>query len=56
MALIVSLVDSALSPMPPVARLGFLAFTGAAVYGAWLLAFARPTIDEVVAMVRSRGA
>jgi O-antigen/teichoic acid export membrane protein len=56
MALIVSLVDSALSPMAPAARLGFLAFTGIAVYGAWLLAFGRSTIDEVIAMVRSRGA
>jgi O-antigen/teichoic acid export membrane protein len=56
MALIVSLVDGALSPMPPVARLGFLAFTGVSVYGAWLLVFARPTIDEVLAMIRARGA
>jgi O-antigen/teichoic acid export membrane protein len=55
MALIVSLVDGALSPMPPVARLGFLAFTGVAVYGAWLLAFGRSTIDEVIDMVRNRG-
>ncbi|MEZ0241786.1 MAG: lipopolysaccharide biosynthesis protein [Sphingomonas sp.] len=54
MALIVSLLDDALPAMPPVTHLAFLACTGVAAYGAWLLLFARGTIEEVVDMVRKR--
>jgi O-antigen/teichoic acid export membrane protein len=54
MALIVSLLDKGLGPMEPVTHLGFLVCAGAAAYGAWLLIFARSTVDEVVGMVRSR--
>jgi O-antigen/teichoic acid export membrane protein len=54
MGLIVSLLDGVLPPMPPAVRLGFLAATGVTAYGAWLAVFARGTIDEVVAMVRTR--
>lgn len=55
MALVVSLLDHGLAPMPPVAHLAFLVFTGVAAYGAWLAIFARGTIDEVIDMVRKRG-
>jgi hypothetical protein len=41
--------------VPPPARLAFLTFTGIAVYGAWLLAFGRSTIEQVIDMVRNRG-
>lgn len=55
MALIVSLLDDILPTMPAILHLGFLVLTGAAAYGAWLLLFARGTIDEVIDMVRKRG-
>jgi O-antigen/teichoic acid export membrane protein len=56
MALLVVLLDSALPPMAPAPRLALLVATGAAAYGAWLFVFARGTIDDVVDMVRKRGA
>lgn len=56
MALIVSLLGRLLPAMPPVAELAFLVCTGAAIYGAWMMIFARGTIDEVVAMLRRRPA
>ena len=52
MALCVLLVDDVLPPLPPLAHLALLAATGAAVYGAWLVIFARPTVDELVALIR----
>ncbi|RYY43113.1 MAG: lipopolysaccharide biosynthesis protein [Sphingomonadales bacterium] len=54
MAIIVSLLGHALPPMPALARLGLLAVTGAAVYGAWLTLFARSTLAEVLDMIRKR--
>jgi O-antigen/teichoic acid export membrane protein len=56
MALIVSLIDRGLAPMPPLAHLAFLVCTGAAAYGAWLLIFSREAIEEAIDMVRNRGA
>ncbi|MCW3837351.1 lipopolysaccharide biosynthesis protein [Sphingomonas canadensis] len=56
MALVVSIVDTWLIPLPPAGRLLFLVGTGAAVYGAWLAIFARETVDELIDLVRNRGA
>ena len=53
-ALVVMLVDRALPPLAPVARLAVLVVTGGAIYGAWLLAFARPLVMELIALVRRR--
>jgi len=54
MALIVSLLAKGMAPTSAVTQLAFLVCAGATAYGAWLLVFARGTIDEVLAMVRSR--
>lgn len=54
MALTVALVDRVLPAMPEVVRLGLLVATGAAVFGGWLLAFARERLDEIVGLVRKR--
>lgn len=54
MALVVSLLGRGLPPMPAAAELGFLVLTGAAVYGAWLLVFARGTVEEVLALATRR--
>ena len=56
MALIVSLLDDALPVMAPLSHLAFLAFTGVAAYGAWLMVFAKGTIEEVIDMVKKRKA
>lgn len=55
MALVVSLLDALLPPLPPAGRLAFLVCTGTAVYGAWLAIFARATLEEVIATLRNRG-
>lgn len=54
MATIVTLLDDALPPLPPLPRLAILATTGAAVYGAWLMIFARGVVRELVELVRLR--
>ncbi len=54
MALAVSLIDRMLPAMPSAGRLGFLACSGAAIYGAWLTIFARDTLDDVIATIRNR--
>jgi O-antigen/teichoic acid export membrane protein len=54
MALIVSLLDRGLAPMPPLAHLGFLVCTGVTAYGAWMAIFARGTIEEVMALISRR--
>ena len=56
MALIVSLLDARLPVMAPLPHLAFLTCTGIAAYGAWLLVFARGTIEEVIDMVKKRKA
>jgi hypothetical protein len=48
----VLMLDSALPPMPPVARLATLVLTGAATYLALLLLFARQLVGEIIALVR----
>lgn len=50
----VVLVDRALPDLPQVLRLSALVTTGAAIYGGWLLAFARQRIDEVLDLVLKR--
>ena len=54
MALAVRLVDGLLPPLAPAGRLAVLVAIGAAVYGGWLAAFARPLVRELVAVVRRR--
>ncbi|WP_404336875.1 lipopolysaccharide biosynthesis protein [Sphingomonas sp. MMS12-HWE2-04] len=54
MGLVVSLADGALPVMAPVARLALLVPLGAAVYGCWLLLFARATLTSVIATLRRR--
>ena len=52
MALVVLLIDRALPPLIPFARLSALVGVGAATYGAWLYVFARSTVDEVITLIR----
>ncbi|MES2056978.1 MAG: lipopolysaccharide biosynthesis protein [Pseudomonadota bacterium] len=54
MALAVRIVDSALPPLSPLPRLTILVATGALVYGAWLMLFARGVIRELIAVVRKQ--
>ena len=54
MALAVHGIDRALPPLHPAARLAILVASGALIYGAWLLAFARDAIGELAAVVRRR--
>ncbi|WEJ99361.1 MAG: lipopolysaccharide biosynthesis protein [Candidatus Sphingomonas phytovorans] len=54
MALAVVLVDSILPPLHPLPRLAILVATGALVYAAWLLLFARGVVRELIAIVRKR--
>lgn len=54
MAFAVALVDSVLPILPQPARLSVLVATGGVVYAGWLLAFARGTLAEVLATVRTR--
>ena len=54
MALAVVLVDSILPPLHPLPRLTILVATGALVYAAWLLLFARGVVRELIAIVRKR--
>ncbi|MFW2851122.1 lipopolysaccharide biosynthesis protein [Sphingomonas sp. TX0543] len=52
MAATVWIVDEKLPPLAPMPHLGVLVAIGAAVYGAALLAFARETIAELIALIR----
>ena len=54
MALLVTLVDRILPPMPGYARLALLVATGAPIYCLWLFFFARDTAEDLVAMIRGR--
>jgi O-antigen/teichoic acid export membrane protein len=54
MALVVTLVDHALPPLPPFPRLALLASTGAAVYGLWLVTFSRHVVREIIELIRLR--
>ena len=56
MVLPVLMLDAALPPMAPVARLAILVLTGAAAYLALLLLFARRLVDEIIELVRKRPA
>ncbi|HEX7820094.1 MAG TPA: lipopolysaccharide biosynthesis protein [Sphingobium sp.] len=57
MAMLVYGVDHLLlpDPMPPIVRLGILVAIGGASYVGLLLAFARGTVRELVAMISGRG-
>jgi O-antigen/teichoic acid export membrane protein len=55
MALILSMLGRGLPPgTSPLVELAFLVFTGGVIYVAWLLVFARQTVEEIVALVRTR--
>lgn len=54
MALVVAIVDGMLPQMGALPRLVLLVCTGAATYGAWLTLFARPTLRQVIDLVRGR--
>ena len=56
MALVVALADHALPIMPPLPRLALLVTLGGAVYGGWLLLFARAVLIETVRVIRKRPA
>jgi O-antigen/teichoic acid export membrane protein len=54
MAAVVAGADAALPAMAPAARMGILAATGLAVYAGLLVAFARPLVEEVAALLLRR--
>ena len=54
MAIGVRLADSALPALAPLPRLALLVVIGGALYGAWLLTFARESLAEAVALARRR--
>ena len=51
----VKLLDSVLPAMPAIARLAALIAAGGAIYGLWLLGFARDRIAELVNLTRRKG-
>lgn len=54
MAVTVTLVDRALPPLHALPRLAILVATGGLVYGAWLRAFSRQVVHELIAIIRHR--
>jgi O-antigen/teichoic acid export membrane protein len=54
MALAVALVDRAFPVMPEIVRLALLVAVGGAVFGGWLLVFARQRLDEIVGLALKR--
>lgn len=54
MAILVKLIDGALPAMAPLPRLAVLVGVGGAVYGGWLMTFSRPTVRDLVAIVRKQ--
>lgn len=54
MGLVVAVAARALPPMAPPLELALLVAIGGAAYAASMLLFARATVDEVVALIRSR--
>ncbi|MBN8501947.1 MAG: oligosaccharide flippase family protein, partial [Sphingomonadales bacterium] len=54
MAVSVVLLDRAMPAMPDVARLALLVCAGGAIYGGWLLAFARDRLDEARNLILKR--
>ena len=56
MALIVMGIDRLLPAMPAISRLALLASSGAACFGGLLWLFARPTVEELLALVIRRRA
>ncbi|MCM8730921.1 lipopolysaccharide biosynthesis protein [Hephaestia sp. GCM10023244] len=51
MAIGVTLLKGVLPPLAPVANLAILVTAGAALYGAWMLLFARDAVTELTALV-----
>ena len=47
--------DTVLASLPPLVRLAGLVAVGGAIYGLWLLAFARARLSELVDLARRRG-
>ena len=54
MAVAVIALDRLAGALPLLPRLLLLVATGAAIYGGWLFAFSRPTVDALVALMRRR--
>ena len=54
MAAVVVLVDRALPPFSPGLRLLALVSIGGVIYGGWMLAFSRTTVQALLALVRKR--
>jgi len=54
MAAAVTLADRLVPIASPAWRLAWLVTLGGAIYGGWLLAFARDTVAELIALVRGR--
>ena len=54
MALVVRLADTVLPPLAAPLHLVILVAIGAAVYGGWLMVFARPLVRELIAIVRKQ--
>ena len=52
MAMAVVTLDRLLPPMPPAPRLSLLVSFGSAIYGGWLVVFARPLVGELRALLR----
>ncbi|BBC72024.1 capsular biosynthesis protein CapK [Altererythrobacter sp. B11] len=55
MVVAVRLLDHALPGMAPILRLAILVAGGGAIYGAWLIAFARGRLAELVDLARRKG-
>ena len=54
MALGVAMLDRALPPLPGLVRLSLLVTTGGAIYGGWMLAFARSRLRELLDLALKR--
>ncbi len=54
MAMGVTLLDRVLPEVPALPRLGLLVVTGGAIYGGWMLVFARDQLHELVKLVLQR--
>jgi hypothetical protein len=54
MAMGVTLLNRVLPEVPALPRLGLLVVTGGAIYGGWMLVFARDQLHELVKLVLQR--
>jgi O-antigen/teichoic acid export membrane protein len=54
MAIMVGMIDHMLPSLPQAIRLALLIFSGGLIYCAWLVLFARETIDDLIRLVRGK--